>query len=249
MYGVPLSDLGESPYPACNPGQGDVFAQVPNLLNGNIMDVLFANSTQIERGEGIVFPKGMAFKITTEGREVATTIHWVNATADTLTSEVVYDFFTMPESELTEELVPFVFDNQAFSIAPHTTGDIVTTCDITDPSAHIVSLMPHSHQRSVDFTVDLLGSPDGPSRIYTGGPYNVESDIRIFDEPISLEGFTQIEHRCTVENDLDEPIVHGIGNNEMCTLFGYLYPPSAQQLGYVASGSTSCLAVNIGMYR
>jgi hypothetical protein len=154
----------------------------------------------------------------------------------------------MPEALVTEELVPFVFENQAFTIAPHTTGDVVTTCDITDPSAKIVSLMPHAHQRTVDFTVDLVGA-DGPRRIYDGGGYDLESDIRVFDEPIALDGFSQIEHRCTVENDLDDPIVYGIGTNEMCTLFGYLYPPPAQQLGYVAKGSDSCLALNIGMYR
>jgi hypothetical protein len=248
MYGVPLSDTGESPYPACNPGQGDVFAQIPNLLEGDIMDVLFANSTQIEGGEGIVFPEGMAFRLTTEGREVATSIHWVNATGDTLVSEIVYDFFTMPEDEVTEEIVPFVFENQAFAIDPQTTGDIVTTCDITDPSARIVSLMPHAHQRTTNFIVDLLGA-DGADRIYESGGYDVESDIRVFEAPIALDAFSQIEHRCTVENDLNEPIVYGVGTNEMCTLFGYLYPPSAQQLGYVGAGSDACLAINIGMYR
>jgi len=72
----------------------------------------------------------------------------------------------------------------------------------------------------------------------------------VFDEPISLEGFTQIHHRCTVNNDLTDTIVWGIGQNEMCTLFGYLYPPSAQLLGYLGPSSPdSCLALDLGSRR
>ena len=47
LYGMPLSLFGASPYPACAAGQGLVTAQIPNLLAGDIMDVLFANSTLI----------------------------------------------------------------------------------------------------------------------------------------------------------------------------------------------------------
>jgi hypothetical protein len=47
---------------------------------------------------------------------------------------------------------------------------------------------------------------------------------------------------------LANDIVWGIGDNEMCTLFGYLYPPQAQMLGYVGSGTT-CLALDLGSKR
>jgi hypothetical protein len=71
----------------------------------------------------------------------------------------------------------------------------------------------------------------------------------VLDDPISLEGFAKIQPQCTVNNDLSDPIVWGIGNNEMCTFFGYLYPPSAQMLGYVAKSSSSCLTLDLGKSR
>jgi hypothetical protein len=247
MYGVPLSSSGPSPYPACNSGQADLFTQVPNWLAGNITDVLFANSTQIDGGEQIVFHPGMAFSITTEGREVATTIHWLNVTANDVTSETVYDFFTMPDDQVTQPLVPFVFENESFRIPPHSVGEITTTCDLVE-HGNIVSIMPHTHKRATAFTVDLLRGDGSSERIFEAGSFDTSSDIRVLDAPVSLEGFTQIRHQCTVNNDLSDTIVWGIGQNEMCTLFGYLYPPTAQLLGYVGSGD-NCLALDLGKSR
>src|SRR5262245_33729842 len=50
VFGVPLAKSGPSPYPDCTPGQGEVQGQTENLLSGDILDVLFANSTQIPEG-------------------------------------------------------------------------------------------------------------------------------------------------------------------------------------------------------
>lgn len=253
MFGVPLAAAGPSPYPDCIDGQADIFAQVNNFLAGNIMDVLFANSTQIQGGEAVVFPPGMAFKLTLDGREASTTIHWINTTGDTFTSESVYDFYTMPDGDVEHELVPFVFENQGFSVPAQTTGDIVTTCDIVTPgsiaSGTIVSIMPHTHKRATDFVVDLLDASGAAERIYTSGGYDLESDIEVFDTPISLAPYTQIRHTCTVQNDLTEPIVWGLGEMEMCTLFGYMYPPQSQRAGYVARGSVDCGAFDLGSLR
>jgi Copper type II ascorbate-dependent monooxygenase, C-terminal domain len=249
LYGVPFSSTaGPSPYPACAPGQSDLSAQVPNWLAGDITDVLFANSTQIDGGEQIVFHPGMAFKITTENREVATTIHWLNVTGHEITSETVYDFFTMPDDQVTQPIVPFVFENEGFQIAPHSVGDITTTCDLVE-HGNIVSIMPHTHKRATAFTVDLIASDGSTTQIFEAGAFDTASDIKVLDEPISLEGFAQIRHQCTVNNDLADTIVWGIGNNEMCTFFGYLYPPSAQLLGFVAKSSDSCAVLDLGKSR
>src|SRR6185503_13333845 len=103
MYGTAIPASGPSLYPACSQAQIDAFS-VPDLEN--IIYVLFANSTQIESGEQIVFEPGMAFKLTTEGREVTTNIHWLNPTSRRIRSEVVYDFYTMPDELVEIELVP-----------------------------------------------------------------------------------------------------------------------------------------------
>jgi hypothetical protein len=255
MYGVPYHESGPSPYPGCAPGQGSPFAQVGNFLKGDIMDVLFANSTQIEGGEQIVFPEGMAFKITTENREAATSIHWLNVTDEPLKSEIVYDFFTMPDELVETELVPFVFENQGFEVPAQQEADIVTECAVNG-TGNIVSVMPHTHARAVAFDVALLREDGSEQRIFQDGAFDTESEITVFPEPWSLAGVTGIRHRCTVANDLDRPIVWGTGDDEMCTLFGYMYPPSAQQVGFIPGRTAqeptvqpNCLALHLGQKR
>jgi hypothetical protein len=247
MYGISLHPtLGPSPYPRCNPGQTDIVGRVGELLAGNIPDVLFANSTQIVEGEGIVFAPGMAFALHTDGREIATSIHFLNTNPEPTTVEVVYDFFTMPEDEVTTELVPYYFDNYAFQVPPDTEQDVATTCSIY--GGNLVSLMPHTHRRTKAFVVDLLQDDAAEQRIYEGVGFDLESDIRVFSEPIDLSGYSQIRHTCTIDNDLGVPIEYGIGDNEMCTLFGYLFPPEAQPIGITLTGE-SCTSLHLGASR
>ncbi len=242
LMGVPLQKGKPSPYPACSPGQADISGITDNILAGEVPEVLFANSTQV-LGEAIVFEPGMAYRIAPAGREMATNIHYLNTAAQEKLAEVVYDFFTMPDSELQTELYPYYFDNYTFIVPPHTTEDVATTCQIF--GGNIVSLMPHTHSRTSAFTVDLVRSDETTKRIYEDGAFDTDSDIAVFADPISMEGFASLRHACTIENDLDVPIDYGIGNNEMCTLFGFMYPKPAQTIGVVQSGDT-CLPVNVG---
>ncbi|MBM4363824.1 MAG: hypothetical protein FJ104_14180 [Deltaproteobacteria bacterium] len=248
MYGVALAEGGPSPYPGCAPDQDSVFAQIGKIASGVVMDVLFANSTQIEDGEQVLFPEGMAFAITTEAREVATSIHWLNTTDEEIVSEVVYDFFTIPDDAVKTPLVPFVFDNRAIDVPAGRTEPVSAECQV-NPAANIVSFMPHSHQRVTSFDVELVREDGTTEPVYHDGRFDAESEITVYDEPISLEGFRWIRHTCVIQNDLDQPIIHGVGNNEMCTLFGYLYPPTAQQLGYVPGVGQDCLFLDIGTFR
>jgi hypothetical protein len=250
MYGVALTASGPSPYPACAQEQIDAFS-TPNL--DNIVDVLFANSTQIDDGEQIVFKPGMAFKLTTEGREVTTNIHWLNSTNATATSEIVYDFFTMPDDLVEVELVPLMFQNHGFEIPARTQGKIITSCEIGG-TGHIATVMPHTHKRALTFEAELIRADGSAERFFADSGFDSDSEITVFDEPVNLEGFTRIRHTCTVANDLDRPIVWGLGENEMCTLFGYMYPPAAQYIGGVPpridpAVQPECISIPIGRFR
>jgi hypothetical protein len=248
MFGMPLhAALGPSPYPDCNPGQSDLFTHAGEIAQGIIPDVLFANSTQIVAGEVLIFPTGMGYELRTEGREVATSIHFLNPSTERKRIEIVYDFYTMPADKVQNELVPYYYDNFAFTVPAMTTADVTSTCNVF--GGNIVSLMPHTHERTTEFTVDLLMKDGSEQRIYRGGSFDLESDIEVFDQPISLGNVGQIRHTCTVANDLPRPIEYGVGTNEMCTLFGYLYPPPAQGLGLVRNADGACSAVNIGANR
>lgn len=243
VYGMTHHSSGPSDYPKCAPGQSDPFSKFSQLTQGIIPDVLFANSTQIIGQESIVFPPGMAYKVHTEGREIATNLHYLNASAEPIRFELAYDFYTMPKDELVEELAPYYFDNFGFEVPPQSEMDVSTTCNLH--GGNIVTMMQHSHERTRRFTVDLLDVFGGEEQIYETVGYDSETDIRIFDEPISLENQAAIRHTCHIENDLDEPIDYGIGTDEMCTLFGYLYPRENAAVGIVQEGSTGCLSVRI----
>jgi hypothetical protein len=250
MYGVAIPASGPSPYPGCSQAQIDAFS-VPDLVN--VIDVLFANSTQIEGGEQIVFKPGMAFELTTENREVTTNIHWLNPSSQRVRSEIVYDFYTMPDELVEVELAPLMFQNHGFELAARSEGKITTTCDIGG-TGHIATVMPHTHKRAIAFEAELV-RPDGSTEpFFRDGGFDGESEITVFDEPVSLEGFTRIRHTCTVNNDLDRPIVWGVGENEMCTLFGYMYPPEAQYIGGVPARTApavqpDCISIPIGRFR
>ena len=162
----------------------------------------------------------------------------------------------MPDDRVETEIVPFVFDNQGFEVAAKTHADVTTTCDLTAESGSIVTLMPHTHKRTFAFDVALVREDGSEESIFEDGHFDSESDIQVFEQPVSLEGFTKIRHTCKVDNDLDRPIVYGIGDDEMCTLFGYIYPASAQMLGYVTARSAlqpevqpACVTLPIGQYR
>jgi hypothetical protein len=57
--------------------------------------------------ETLAFPPGKGFTVD-PSREIITDIHLLNTTPDAMVVEVAYDFFTMPVSDLVDEVAPFV---------------------------------------------------------------------------------------------------------------------------------------------
>lgn len=238
-------EQGPNPYPKCHPGAADAFSQLPNT----IPDVLFANSTQIEGTEKTSFPVGMGFKVDPT-REIVTSIHYLNATAEEMTIEVAYDFFTMPESELVTEVAPFVLQVNDFLIPPHSTGDVGSECDVFGGT--VVQMMPHTHkylQRfDVSFVTDGVATP-----ILEQGAFDTESDIHFYDPGLDLTNVQKMRFNCTFENTTDHDIVYGTGvgeaENEMCILFGYVYPVRQQFVGYADYQGEMCKSYQIGLFR
>ena len=232
---------GPNPYPACNPGAADPFSQLPEA----IPDVLFANSTQIVGEETLAFPPGMGFRIDPT-REIATTIHFLNTGTTPQIVEVAYDFFTMPEGLLEHEVAPITLAVNDFLVPPHSIGKVGTDCQVY--SGSVVSLMPHTHKLAQDFTVDLVrGGKD--ERVLETGSYGLESDIHVYDPQISLQGVSSMKFECTFNNTTDHDVVYGLGANEMCILFGYIYPVRAQFAAFSSYQGEPCQSVNIGLFR
>jgi hypothetical protein len=236
------ADLGPNPYPNCHPGAED---PVGNIGAG-IPDVLFANSTQIEGQETIAFASGMGYILDTT-REATTDIHYLNTSATPQRIEVVYDFFTMPRSELTQEVAPFVVNIEEFSIPPHTTEVLEATCTVY--GGNVVTMMPHTHDLAQRFTVDLFEPSGKERRVFDDGAFDIGSDIRRFEPALNIDDAERIRHQCTIANTRNVEVHYGIGTNEMCTFFGYIYPPEKQFVGTVSKDGGPCTSIQLGLFR
>jgi hypothetical protein len=234
--------VGPNPYPSCHPGASDPFSKVPQV----IPDVLFANSTQVTGEETLAFPPGKGYTVD-PSRELITDMHLLNTTGETQIVEVAYDFFTMPEADLVDEVAPFVLQVDNFLIPPHTTGVVGSTCDVFGGS--VVEMMPHTHKLATKFTVDLLDLQGQPKRVIDNGAFDSQSHIEVYQPAIDLTDDLSMKFECTFANTTDHNVVYGIGQNEMCILFGYLYPVKNQFVGHAPYQGQPCQSVEIGLFR
>ena len=179
-------------------------------------------------------------------REIATNIHCLNTGTEPELVELAYDFFTMPEATLEREVAPFSLGVNEFLVPPHSVGAVGTDCQVFGGA--VVSMMPHTHKLAENFTVDL--TRDGKQeRVLESGPYGLGSDIHVYDPQITLNGVTSLKFECTFNNTANHDVVYGIGENEMCILFGYIYPVKAQFVGFAANQGDACLSLQIGLFR
>jgi len=234
-------ELGPNPYPGCHPGADDPFSDLPEV----IPDVLFANSTQVEGGETLAFPPGHGFVVDTS-REISTNVHYLNTSSEPQVIEVVYDYFTMPEAELAKEVAAIAMQVNDFLVPPHATETIGAECLLF--GGEIVSLMPHTHQYAQRFAVDLVAG-GGERSLYEENGFDLESDIRVYQPAIPTEYGDHLRFSCTFHNTTDHDITYGLGDNEMCVLFGYVWPPEKQFVAYAERQGDECESFHIGLLR
>jgi len=233
-----------SSYPSCPPGTGDsIQIALDSFLSNSPIDILFANSTQIDETEEIVFKPQTAYKVRTAGAEVLADAHYLNTGFEPVHSEVVYDFFTMPDEQVVHTLGAMVVHDQSFRVEAGTDKDVSNDC-ATQSRGHLVSIMPHAHERTVDFTVDIMGGGH-IDEVFSSGVFGGESKITVFDEPIPLSD-ARIRQTCRMRNDLDRPIVYGTGQDEMCITFGYVTPATEAFVAYKLLPLTPCTTTRTG---
>lgn len=234
--------VGPQPSPACFPGAYNPFGELPYV----VADALFANSTQIIGGETLALPPGVGFRLDVT-RDVVANIHFLNTTGEPIVAEVAYDLFTMTEDTLEHEAAPFAMQVNDFLIPPHTKQTIGATCDIFGGS--VVSLMPHTHNLLERMTVDLVHKDGSEERVYEKGAFDTASDIRVYDPPIAMKSTDSIRYGCDFNNTTEHDVVYGIGENEMCVLFGYVYPVPMQFVAYSDFQGDPCASYQIGLFH
>ncbi len=264
LYGLKPDEVGgPQPSPGCRGrADGQIFGQLQVVFTGgdtsNLIapTVLFANSTQVLGGERYGLAEGYAFKIE-EGFEVMTDIHLQNTTPDELRVEAAWDFYTMPESEVVNPSKMFVYIFFDFLIPPRSQKTLTAECNWA--GGEVAAIMPHTHQWATGFNVEFGTAKmrDYDDMPEIGGwentlvkPYDrqgtglSDSDIQTYDPPVNTDGADSVRFECHFDNTTDHDMCFGIGENEMCFLFGYTSPPEAQRVGVILTEGSSCLTLN-----
>lgn len=232
----PKTGEGARPCPA---GDDEFGAEAQDVLNGGA--VLFGSSTQVSGDEWQSFPEGMGFRVK-DGFEIVARMHYLNVTNAALTVEPKYEWYTIDEAALKQELAPFAWTNRGFSIPPHSEYTASANCSFPNPM-HVVSVLPHMHRLGTGIQASFIGGPLDGAHFLDSRGYDPDKGVMTQYEPavdLSQGGQgTGASFSCSWTNTLDKTVIWGIGDNEMCVIYGYAYPPE-NTYSVLASGD-SCL--------
>ncbi len=219
---------GEGLRPCEGDEGGLVGGEAGDILDGGA--VLFGSSTQIEGEEWQSFPDGMGFPVA-DGYEIVARMHYLNTGASELTVTPTYEWFTIDEAKVTHLLGPFAWVLTGWEIPPLAELTAVGTCNVPG-DMHLVNVMPHMHQLGTEFFGEYLGGERDGERWLDSVGYDPEDGVITQYQPaIELGQGDGMRFGCTWKNTFDKAIGEGVGDNEMCILFGYAYPYESSYSG------------------
>lgn len=223
----------------CPDDGGLVGGEASDILAGG--SVLFGSTTQIEGTEWRTFPDGMGFPIGDES-EVVLRMHYLNTSQDPIDVAPKYEWYTIDEAKVTELLGPMIWRYAAFEIPPN--GELTVSTDCTLAAAapmNIVDMMPHMHKLGTSFDSTFIGGPlDGQMFLDSDG-YNPDGLIMSFDPAVVVQPGDGFSFSCSWKNTFNKSIVEGVGDNEMCMMFGYAYPYESAMSAFAAPGGACVL--------
>ncbi|HZS36727.1 MAG TPA: hypothetical protein VFF06_07875 [Polyangia bacterium] len=207
--------------------------QALDVLNGGA--VLFGSSTQVVGEEWQSFPAGDGYRIA-DGFEIIARMHYLNASTGSVTVAPRYDWYTIDEATLQHELGPFAWDQEDIDLAPGADVTLTARCLFEQPM-HIVSVLPHMHKLGYALDAGFVGGPlDGKTFLTSPGYDPSNGVIQQYDPPVDLSSADGAWFSCAWHNTLDKQVVYGVGDNEMCILFGYAWPKPASYSALVKNG-------------
>ena len=237
----PKTGEGFRPCPPRDPGDSALGGVGLDIAAGGA--VLFGSSTQLVGTEWQSFADGMAYRIHAD-HEIVARMHYINPTSAPITVAPKYEWFTIDEAKVTREVAPFIWRYSGFSIAPRSTTTVTGSCNFGGNPMHIVSLLPHMHATGVHFTAGFAGGAlDGRLFLDSKG-YDQGASVRLsYDPAIDLSQGDGATFACTWRNTFDKTLVEGIGDDEMCMLFGYAWPPASTYSANVDDANGKCVYV------
>jgi hypothetical protein len=177
-----------------------------------------------------------------DGYEVVARMHYLNASAEPMTVAPKYEWFTVDEASIQNLLGPFIWVFKNFEIPPKSELTVTGGCRMP-AQMNLVSVLPHMHALGTAFTADFLGGPLDGQRFLNSTGYDPENGVWTQYRPaIDLSQGEGARFSCTWNNTYDKTIVEGIGDNEMCMMFGYAYPYNNAFSTY-ATGPEQCVTI------
>ena len=206
----------------CEPGMGGALGgEADDILKGG--SVLFGSSTQFVGEEWQSFPEGMAYQVT-GGYEIVARLHYLNASAEPITVMPMYEWFTVEESSVTQILGAFAWQLTDWELPPQSETTITAECLAPGPM-QIVNVLPHMHKLGTSFFGEYVGGERDGERWLDSAGYDPDNGVMTQYVPaIDVTVAEKMRFGCTWQNPFDKTIVEGVGDNEMCILFGYAYP-------------------------
>ncbi len=224
----------------CPPDEGGLIqGEAADIVSGGA--VLFASSTQLDGTEWQSLPDGLGYKLRAD-QEIVARMHYLNTTGAPITVAPRYEWFTIDEASITHLVSPFVWVFQGFEIPPKAELTVTGGCRIPE-EMRLVNVLPHMHRLGTAFTAEFMGGDLDGQRFLDSKGYNPDSGVILqYDPALDLSQGEGARFSCTWRNTLDKTIVEGIGDNEMCMLFGYSWPAESA-FSAVASSETACAVV------
>jgi hypothetical protein len=205
-----------------------VGAEAADIIGGGA--VLFGSSTQFSGEEWQSFPEGIGYRLK-DGYEIVARMHYLNATGAPLDVKPKYEWYTIDEAKLTHEVAPFAWVYQNFTIPPKSEHTVNSApCVFTTPM-NVVMVLPHMHKLGTGFRASFSGGPKDGERFLESRGYDPDNGVMTQFSPavdLSQGGVdgAGATFSCAWRNTLDKQVVWGIGDDEMCMMYGYAYPPS-----------------------
>ena len=237
----PKTGEGVRPCPARNNGDSALGGVGLDIAAGGA--VLFGSSTQIVGTEWQSFADGMAYRIHAD-HEIVARMHFINPSSAPITVAPTYEWFTIDETKVTREVAPFIWRYGNFSLPARSSSTVTGSCNFGGNAMHIVSVLPHMHATGVRFTAGFLGGNlDGQLFLDSKG-YDPSGGVRLsYDPAIDLSQGDGATFSCTWKNTFDKTLSEGIGDDEMCMLFGYAWPPATTYSANVEDPQGKCVYV------
>jgi hypothetical protein len=172
--------------------------------------------SQNANGESVLaFPPGIGVHV---GGVLMLNVHYINATDQPLTPNVLIDLFTIPEAEVTEEGDILFIYNPLISVGPDATSRASWSCpvyrDIT-----ISNAQSHMHARGVGYEARV----DAAAPFYVNDRWEAVP-VQHYDNLVVPEG-ARLNYHCDYQNTEDHAVYQGPrSTDEMCMLIGSYYP-------------------------